>query len=155
LSTVSTERPGFALPLLLLAGFQTLVDALHEELAERGHPQARPMHGFALQALGEGSTAAELGRRLGVTKQAAAKTIAALETAGYVERAADPTDARRIVVRLTARGRDLLARSAEIFDELRARWVRELGEDAVRTIEDALGRVASGPRLDAPSWFTH
>ncbi|MCE3553078.1 MarR family winged helix-turn-helix transcriptional regulator [Pseudonocardia sp. RS11V-5] len=151
---MSTERPGFALPLLLLAGFQTLVDALHEELAERGHPDARPMHGFALQAVGGGTTAAELGRRLGVTKQAAAKTIAALEAAGYVERAADPTDARRVVVRPTARGRDLLARSAEIFDELRTRWVRELGEDAVRTMEDALGRVTSGPRLDAPSWFT-
>ncbi|MCE0763899.1 MarR family winged helix-turn-helix transcriptional regulator [Pseudonocardia kujensis] len=151
---MSTERPGFALPLLLLAGFQTLVDALHEDLAEQGHPEARPMHGFALQAVGEGTTAAELGRRLGVTKQAAAKTIAALGTAGYVERAADPTDARRVVVRPTARGRDLLARSAAIFDDLRARWVRELGEDAVRTIEDALGRITSGPRLDAPSWFT-
>lgn len=151
---MSTERRGFALPLLLLAGFQTLVDALHEELVERGHPQARPMHGFALQAVGAGTTAAELGRRLGVTKQAAAKTIAALEAAGYVERGADPADARRIVVRPTIRGRDLLARSAEIFDELRARWVEELGEETVRTVEDALGRVTTGPRLDAPSWFT-
>ncbi|WP_345381476.1 MarR family winged helix-turn-helix transcriptional regulator [Pseudonocardia yuanmonensis] len=151
---MSTDRPGFALPLLLLAGFQTLVDALHEELAQRGHPDARPLHGFALQAVGTGTTAAELGRRLGVTKQAAAKTIASLEAAGYVERASDPADARRILVRPTARGRDLLQRSAAIFDELRTRWAAELGEDAVRTIEDALGRVTVGPRLDAPSWFT-
>jgi DNA-binding MarR family transcriptional regulator len=142
------------LPLLLLGGFRTLVDALHEELAQHGHAEARPMHGFALQAVGAGTTAAELGRRLGVTKQAAAKTIAALEAAGYVDRAADPVDARRILVRPTARGRDLLERSAAIFDELRARWAAELGEDTVRTIEDALGRVTSGPRLDAPAWFT-
>jgi DNA-binding MarR family transcriptional regulator len=89
-----------------------------------------------------------------VTKQAAAKTIAALEAACYIERGADPADARRVLVRPTARGRDLLTRSAEIFDGLRTRWATELGEDAVRTIEDALSRVTSGPRLDAPSWFT-
>jgi len=143
-----------ALPLLLLAGFQTLVDRLHERLAEQGHPQARPMHGFALQAIGAGCTAADLGRALGVSKQAAAKTIAALEAAGYVERAADPADARRVVVRPTARGHDMLARSAAIFGALRAEWADELGEDTVRTVEEALARVAGRPRLDAPSWFT-
>jgi DNA-binding MarR family transcriptional regulator len=151
---MSSERPGYALPLLLLAGFQTLVDALHAELARQGHPDARPMHGFALQAVGSGTTAAELGRRLGVSKQAAAKTVAGLETAGYVERAPDAADARRILVRPTDRGLDLLARSAEIFDALRERWAAELGEDTVRTMEDALGRVTTPPRLDAPAWFT-
>ncbi|GAA1875877.1 MarR family winged helix-turn-helix transcriptional regulator [Pseudonocardia ailaonensis] len=151
---MSSERPGYALPLLLLAGFQSLVDALHAELAEQGHPEARPMHGFALQAVGAGTTAAELGRRLGVSKQAAAKTIAGLEAAGYVRRAPDAADARRILVRPTDRGRDMLTRSAEIFDALRAGWAADLGEDVVRTLEDALSRVAGPPRLDAPSWFT-
>ena len=77
MSVLSTDtRPGFALPLLLLLGFQTLVDQLHAELADQGHPDARPAHGFALQAIGpDGITATELGRRLGVSKQAAAKTI--------------------------------------------------------------------------------
>ncbi|SDF38647.1 MarR family winged helix-turn-helix transcriptional regulator [Pseudonocardia oroxyli] len=87
------------------------------------------MHGFALQAVGTGCTAADLGRALGVSKQAAAKTIAGLEAAGYVERSADPGDARRVVVRPTAHGRDLLARSAAIFDALRAEWANRLGED--------------------------
>ena len=31
------ETPGFELPLLLLAGFRTLIDQLHAELATRGH----------------------------------------------------------------------------------------------------------------------
>lgn len=149
-----TSRPGPALPLLLLAGFQTLVDRLHATLAEQGHPQARPMHGFALQAVGTGCTATDLGRALGVSKQAAAKTIAGLEAAGYVERSADPGDARRVVVRPTAHGRDLLARSAAIFDALRAEWANRLGEDTVRTIEDALAQVAAPPRLDTPTRLT-
>jgi DNA-binding MarR family transcriptional regulator len=154
---LSTDpRPGFALPLLLLSAFQSLVDQLHTELARQGHPDARPAHGFALQAVGpDGTTAAELGRRLGVSKQAAAKTIAGLEAQGYVTRSADTADARRRLVHPTARGRELLTRSARIFDELRARWVAELGEDRVRAIEDDLRTVAAGPlvRLDAPAWF--
>jgi hypothetical protein len=60
--------------VLLLAGFRTLIDQLHGELARRGHPHLRPAHGFTMQAIGlEGATASELGRRLGVSKQARAR----------------------------------------------------------------------------------
>src|SRR5580658_491145 len=69
------ERSGFELPLLLVGAFRSLIDELHAELARQGHDLARPVHGFALQAIGpEGVTVSELGRRLGVSKQAAAKT---------------------------------------------------------------------------------
>jgi DNA-binding MarR family transcriptional regulator len=147
---------GYELPLRLFAGFRTLVDAVHARLAAEGHPDVRPLHGFVFQAIGpDGTTAAELGRRLGVSKQAAGKTVDALERLGYVERAADPRDARRKVVRLTARGVDCLARSARIFDELRARWAEELGEGRLRALERDLDRVVppAGFRLDVPGWF--
>jgi DNA-binding MarR family transcriptional regulator len=155
--SVPSSRPGFELPLLLLLGFRTLVDEMHAQLAREGHPGARPAHGFVLQAIGpDGSTAVELGRRLGVSKQAAGKTVASLEAEGYVERAADAQDARRKLIRLTDHGVDLLARSARIFDELRARWVAELGEERVNALENDLRTVTEGPlfRLDAPSWFS-
>src|ERR1700759_3690377 len=117
------EEPGFALPLLLFAGFRTLIDRLHAELAEQGHPDLRPAHGFALQAIGHaGATATEIGRRLGVSKQAAGKTVDRLEALGYVERVDDPQDARRKLIRLPSRGLDSLSQSAEIFDDLRADW---------------------------------
>lgn len=87
----SGERAGFELPLLLLGAFRSVIDELHGVLAESGHGEARPLHGFALQAIGpDGSTASELGRRLGVSKQAAAKTVASLERVGYVGREPDP-----------------------------------------------------------------
>ncbi|HEY7591589.1 MAG TPA: MarR family transcriptional regulator [Actinophytocola sp.] len=151
------EPPGFELPLLLLAGFRTLIEALHAELARQGHAQARPVHGFTLQAIGTaGATASEVGRRLGVSKQAAGKTIDRLEKLGYVTRASDDRDARRKLVRLTDRGLDLLARSAAIFDDLRAQWVRTLGADRVREIESALRAVTPAGiwRLDTPAWFS-
>lgn len=150
------ERPGYELALLLLLGFRRLVDDLHARLAEEGHPDVRPLHGFVFQAIGpDGTTAAGLARRLGVSKQAAAKTIARLESLGYVERGADAADARRTLVTLTPRGEDCLRRSARIFDELRAGWAEEVGAASVRRIEDALERLAgSGPvRLDVPGWF--
>src|SRR4051794_4157947 len=114
---MSTDPPGFELPLRLLLGFRVLIDGLHAELARQGHPDVRPAHGFVLQAVGRhGTTAVELGRRLGVTKQAAAKHVEALERLGYLRRAADAADARRKLIRLTDRGVDCLARSARIFD---------------------------------------
>jgi DNA-binding MarR family transcriptional regulator len=153
---MSSDPPGFELPLRLLMGFRVLIDELHAQLARQGHPDMRPMHGFVLQAVGpDGSTAAELGRLLGVSKQAAGKTVDSLERLGYLERGTDPRDARRKVVRLTPHGLDALYRSARIFDELRARWAHAIGEDRLRALEDDLRKVTPADyfRLDVPGWF--
>ncbi|MEV7964941.1 MarR family winged helix-turn-helix transcriptional regulator [Sphaerisporangium sp. NPDC088356] len=152
----AADPPGFELPLRLFLAFRVLIDELHAELARQGHPDVRPMHGFVMQAIGtRGTTAAELGRRLGVSKQAAGKTIDTLERIGYVERGTDANDARRKIVRLTERGVDSLVRSAHIFDNLRARWADTLGEDRLRALESDL-RLVTPPdffHLDVPGWF--
>ena len=153
---MSSDPPGYELPLRLFLAFRMLIDELHTELARQGHPDLRPMHGFVFQAIGpDGTTAAELGRRLGISKQAAGKTIDSLEQLGYVQREPDPRDARRKAVRLTDRGLDSLARSARIFEELRARWAKVLGADRLRALEHDLREVTPGDvfRLDVPGWF--
>ncbi|MEU8358654.1 MarR family transcriptional regulator [Nonomuraea sp. NPDC048882] len=147
---------GFELPLRLLLAFRMLIDELHAELARQGHPDIRPMHGFVMQAIGpDGTTAVELGRTLGVSKQAAGKTIDTLERIGYVERTTDARDTRRKIVRLTPYGMDALNRSARIFDTLRARWADELGEDRLNALEADLRTMTPGNpwRLDTPGWF--
>jgi DNA-binding MarR family transcriptional regulator len=152
----SSSPPGFELPLRLLLGFRVLIDDLHAELARQGHPDVRPLHGFVFQAIGpDGTTAADLGRRLGISKQAAGKTVDALERLGYVVRESDPRDARSKLIRLTDRGTDCLHRSARIFDELRAGWAETLGEERLRALEDDLRRVTPPEllRLDVPGWF--
>ncbi len=155
MGAMATSRSGHELPLLLLGAFRALVDDLHLALAERGHPGVRPVHGFALQAVGDGATTSELGRRLGVSKQAAAKTAAALVTLGYLEERASPTDRRTRPLHRTAHGDDCLRASAETFDQLRQRWVDQLGADRVAAIEDDLEAVtrADTRRADAPGWF--
>jgi DNA-binding MarR family transcriptional regulator len=150
------DEPGWMLPLLLFGGFRTLIDRLHAELAQQGHPDVRPAYGFAMQAIGrEGATASELGRRLGVSKQAAGKTVDRLVDLGYAERSTDAADARRKLVRLTPRGYDALARSAAVFEQLRAEWADQLGIDGVRAMEAALRTVVppTAIRLDVAGWL--
>jgi DNA-binding MarR family transcriptional regulator len=147
---------GFELPLLLFGGFRSIIDELHAELARRGHPDLRPAHGFALQAIGvRGATATEAGRRLGISKQAAGKTIERLEELGYVHKAGDDQDRRRKLVRITPRGLDALAMSAMIFDDIRSRWASVLGPDRLSALEADLRSMVPGERfrLDVPGWF--
>lgn len=154
---MSSKRTyGFELPLLLFSGFRSIIDELHAELARRGHPDIRPAHGFALQAIGlDGATATEAGRRLGISKQAAGKTVERLEELGYVARSGDDADRRRKMVRLTPRGIEALTLSAMIFEDIRARWAAELGIDRLDSMEDALRDMVPGEtfRLDVPGWF--
>ncbi|MGH3206303.1 MAG: MarR family winged helix-turn-helix transcriptional regulator [Trebonia sp.] len=147
---------GYELPLLLLAGFRAVIDEAHEELAARDHPELRPAHGFAMQAIGTfGAAAADVGRRLGVSKQAAGKTIDRLAELGYVERGGASADRRRKLVRLTPRGIEALTLSAEAFEHVRARWAGLLGAGRVAALEADLRAVAPDQafRLDIPGWL--
>jgi DNA-binding MarR family transcriptional regulator len=155
-NTVDDSGKGFELPLLLLAGFRTLIDQLHAELAAQGHPDVRPAFGFAMQAIGlRGATSTEIGQRLGISKQAAGKTVDRLASLGYVARGGDVTDGRRKVVRLTARGIDSLQRAADIFDELRGQWSTAIGAARLGALEEDLRTMTPAPtfRLDVAGWL--
>jgi DNA-binding MarR family transcriptional regulator len=131
---------GAELALLLLAGFHSMVDEVVVGLEERGHPGVRPAHEFALRAIDNGAeTAAELARRLAVSRQAAAKTIAALEEMGYVDRQPDETDGRRKRLRVTVRGHEMVAIGARLFDEVRERWAAKVGARQLEDLEGQLG----------------
>ncbi|UGQ13101.1 MarR family winged helix-turn-helix transcriptional regulator [Yinghuangia sp. ASG 101] len=153
---MTEQPPGFVLPLRLIMAFRAIVDEVHAELADQGHPDVRPLFGFVFQAIGpHGTTAADLARALGVSKQAAGKTIATLADLGYVAVSPDPGDARRKLVNLTPHGVDCLVRTNRAFDAIRDRWVDRLGAERVRALDADLGRMAPGDvfRLDMPGWF--
>jgi DNA-binding MarR family transcriptional regulator len=153
---VSSDGSGFELPLLLFAGFRAIIDELHAELARRGHPDLRPAHGFAMQAIGiGGTTATEAARRLGISKQAMGKTVDRLAELGYVERLDDAADRRRKLVRLTPRGIAALTASAMIFSQIRDRWAAELGPGRLADLKVSLRAMTPAEtfRLDVPGWF--
>jgi DNA-binding MarR family transcriptional regulator len=134
---------GWQIAVELLRASRALIDATHARLAERGHPDLRPAHGYAFQAIGaDGLTASELGQALGITKQAAGQMVDELLRLGYVRREPDPGDARRKRVMLTAHGIDALARSAEVFDEVCAQWATRLPPSL--TLDDLLAALRAG-----------
>lgn len=150
------SRSGADLALLLLGGFRSLVDEVTEELALRGYQDVRPAHDFAMRAIAAGAdNASELGRRLSVSKQAAAKTIAVLQERGYVARDTDPLDARRKRLQVTALGFEVMRQGEEIFDALRDRWAGRIGRAELEGLEarlEALAGTSSPIRFDTASW---
>lgn len=149
------ERPGYEVPLLLLGAFRQTIGALHEALAGRGFPEARPAHGLALQAIGpDAVTVSELGRRLGVSKQAAAKTVSRLEAIGYVTRQRDPHDARAQLVSRSERGEALLRETAFILEDQKRALIATMGTDRYGAMIDGLREIAKGASLvDVLAWL--
>src|ERR1700681_2149809 len=152
------SRSGADLALLLLGGFRVLGDDAILELAERGYEDVRPVHDFTTRAIAAGAdNASELGRRLSVSKQAASKTVAVLEERGYVTRGADPLDARRERLQVTALGLEVMRVGEAVFDELRDKWKRKIGVKQLERLESDLATLvgASTVRIDSPGWIAH
>jgi DNA-binding MarR family transcriptional regulator len=150
------SRSGADLALLLLGGFRVLVDAATEELTRRGYPDVRPAHDFAMRAIAAGAdSASELGRRLSIAKQSAAKTIAVLQERGYVTREPDPHDARRKRLQVTPLGFEVMRQGEAIFDDLRAQWEQQIGATELAGLEGQLAKLvgATPIRFDTPGWI--
>ena len=150
------SRSGADLALLLLGGFRSLVDDVIAELARRGYEDVRPVHDFAMRAIAGGAdNASELGRRLSVSKQAAAKTIAVLQERGYVAVEPDPLDARRKRLQVTPLGVEVLRTGEAIFDELRDQWARQIGGGELEKLEKHLADLIGTPavRFDTAGWM--
>ena len=86
---------------------------------------------------------------MAVSKQAAAKTIAALQRLEYIHLEPDPADGRRKRVQVTSRGREMVAIGAALFDEVRGRWAQQIGADQLEALESHLGRVVTRRELIA------
>ncbi|WP_282944599.1 MarR family winged helix-turn-helix transcriptional regulator [Cellulomonas endometrii] len=149
------SRSGADLALLLLGGFRALVDGAMAELAARGYDDFRPTHEFAMRAIIAGAdSTSDVGRRLSVSKQAAAKTVAVLVDRGYVSSDPDPADARRKRLQVTARGFDVLREGEAVFQDLRARWEERLGTAELAHLEASLATLVGDATVNpgAPGW---
>lgn len=104
-------------------------------------------HEFVLAAVGDGAqSASSLGRHLNVSRQAAAKSIAALEELGYLARDSDPEDARRKTLIVTPRGHEMMTIGARTFDELRTRLSDQVGAARLETFESVLKSISAPPQ---------
>ncbi|MDB5613439.1 MAG: transcriptional regulator, MarR family [Devosia sp.] len=87
---------------------------------------------------GGANNASDLGRRLSISKQAAAKVVALLEERGYVARMDDAADSRRKLLVVTPLGHEVMGQGEAIFDDLRAAWARKIGAAALDRLEQDL-----------------
>jgi DNA-binding MarR family transcriptional regulator len=134
----------------LFAGW-ALADEVQRRLTLDGFGDARFADGVVFQHLVGGPvTITTLAAKLGVTQQAASKTVADLEARRYVARRTDPDDARAKQVHLADRGHAVIdaARQhrAAVDDELRDSLGDQQVEQArqlLTNVIDTLGGTAS------------
>lgn len=131
---------------LLSMALTVALDELHTELARRGHPKLRPVHGYALNAVHNGhDTASALAPILSMTKQGAAKVVQLLLDEGYlVEGPAAVGDARRKPLALTSRGREVMQVSERVQDAIEAEWAGLAGERSIATTRRVLVTAVTG-----------
>ncbi|HWA65449.1 MAG TPA: MarR family transcriptional regulator [Mycobacteriales bacterium] len=115
-----------SIPALMRGARGSYKRGVEAELAARGITDLPRGGGFVLASLSTGSEAVEdFVRGLGVTKQAFSQLTETLVSRGYVVREQHPADRRRLVLRLTARGRDaaeaVVAGAQDVDDQLRQR----------------------------------
>lgn len=103
---------------------------LSAALAAAGLDGIRPAQAIGLVPLAAGGLhASDLADRLGVSRQAVAQAVTALERHGYVNRVPDPDDARARIIELTPRGRQALRVMRSNANDREQRWQQVLGQN--------------------------
>lgn len=112
---------------------------LRAAFAAAGLDGVRPAQSVVLVPLAAGGLhASDLADRLGVSRQAIAQAVVALERHRYVSRLPDPVDGRAQIIELTPRGRQVLRvlRSAAV--DLEKRWQDTLGQQRLKELRKSL-----------------
>jgi DNA-binding MarR family transcriptional regulator len=122
---------------------------LRAELAAQGFTDLGGAYGYVFRALAtEELSQSEVAMRLAITDQGMAKIIAEMESRGYVERRADPEDARIKRLRLAKRGRDALAAARRFHAAFERQLARREGADAVKNFRALLESVVASSGTD-------
>lgn len=120
------------LSALLHAARRTYSDAVDRAQSKAGLVDLPSTGSFIVSAMHWSDASLEaVIQWMGVTKQAVSQAVDALVVRGYLERAPDPRDRRRVRLRLTARGR-AAGRAAR---------------SAVEEVDRALGERVGGRRI--------
>ena len=126
-----------------------------------GFDDVRRSHGAVLRHLdGRGATMSLLSQRAGLTKQTIGKIVRQLEQLGYLTVAVSADDRRARLVRISARGEQLVSASNRVVETIRRHYRQRLGEAAFdalyRQLDRATRELGVQPRYDSsPQRFLH
>jgi DNA-binding MarR family transcriptional regulator len=160
MNTTVTKKPWFetiALPVLLRHGRTTYGAAMRRALDEAGYDD---IPGNGLYVIGglaldrEDIPLGQLIKELRISKQSAGQLVDTLVTRGYLERAVDQDDRRKLTVTLTERGRAAAATQAAAREKIDAELIASVGDDDVNRTRRTLavlidiGRQQEGDQDD-------
>ena len=133
------SAPTTSLGRLLLQRFRWFDESLRARLSAAGHHSLSYAHSMVFASLdAEGTSQAELARRIGVTRQAVNQPVADLVELGLVTLTPDPSDRRAKVVELTDEGRANVAAALDTFAAIEAELGERIGVDHLGAMRAAL-----------------
>lgn len=133
---------GFRIGALLTIPRAAIGRRVRARCAELGYGDVSAAHEVVLQVLEpDGMRLTELAAKAGMAKQSMGYLVGELERAGYLERIADPGDARAKLIRRTERGWAFNRIAAEVVAELEEEWATLIGEANFQKLKDTLGQL--------------
>lgn len=133
--------------LALFAGW-AMTETVRQRMAEDGFPEVRFNDGVVIQhLLAEPLSISALAQRMGVTQQAASKTVADMDRRGLLARHRSPADARVTLLDLTDHARAAVEAARGHRAALDASLTEQIG--AARIAETRAALTAILTRLDA------
>ena len=131
------------LPLSYLALFvgERVNELVLEHLHAQGFPELRHSHGYVFQhLLGAARPISELALLLGVSQQAASKSVRELAEWGYLEDQAS-ADGRVRRVKLSERGRSAVQKARSARSEIERRALARVSPQAHQAVARVLGNM--------------
>lgn len=128
------------LPMLMGMVFGRLRERLSEDAPDLRASQLRVLEWLPA----EGLTITELAECVDMTTQGCGQFVRQLAALGMVEVAVADHDARARRVRITDRGREALARSADVLRAFDEAWAGRVGAERYRVFREVLEEVALG-----------
>ncbi|HEY5347742.1 MAG TPA: MarR family transcriptional regulator [Rhizomicrobium sp.] len=142
---MTEEKPWYDtvfIPALLRHARTTYGGAMRRALIEAGYDD---IPGNGLYVIGslalEGFPLGQVIRQLNVSKQAGGQLVDVLVLRGYLERAVDPEDRRKLTVTLTERGHAAAAIQRAAREKIDAELLARVGAEALSHTRRALGAL--------------
>lgn len=124
---------------LLLDAFNWLDTGLLASLKEQGWPDLSHSQSMVMAYLGsDGIRISELARRLGVSRQAAQKSVKELERLKLVKTEVDPTNSSAKTVVLTDQGKANVTAALNAFSEIEMQLSRRIGSADLASMRKTL-----------------